>query len=239
MRHEADDRPPVEGVVLTFAAATAILLMWNLALNLLALPRRLYVPLNLSLAAALVGAARATGLTWDELGLAPEGVATGLAWGGATTLAVAGVVTAALVRPGTRRWLRDRRVERLGAPGLAREALVRIPLGTVVLEETAFRGVLLAAAGAHRPTAQAVLASSVVFGLWHVGPTLVALRANRMGGGPARRALAVAGAVVATSGAGVLLCLLRLRTGGLVGPALAHWATNALAGVGAFVAWRR
>lgn len=225
---------------MTFAAAAAVILLaWNLALNLRALPRRWYVPLNLSLAAALVGAARATGLSWDQLGLAPTGVATGLVWGAAATLAVAGVVAAALARPRTRGWLRDRRVEGLRAPGLAREALVRIPLGTVVLEETAFRGVLLAAVGAHRPTAQAVLASSAVFGLWHVGPSLVALRANRVAGGRGRRALAVAGAVVATTGAGVLLCLLRLRTGGLVAPALAHWATNALAAVGAFVAWRR
>lgn len=225
---------------MTFAAAVSvILLVWNLALNLCALPRRWYVPLNLSLAAGLVGAARATGRGWKELGLAPAGVVGGLAWGVAAWLAVGAALAAALARPRTRGWLRDRRVEGLPASGLAREALVRIPLGTVLLEETAFRGVLLAAVEAHRPTGQAVLASSAVFGLWHVGPSIVALRANRAAGARARRALAVTGAVAVTGVAGVLLCLLRVRTGGLVAPVLAHWAANALGAVGAFVAWRR
>ena len=49
--------------------------------------------------------------------------------------------------------------------------LVRIPFGTVLLEETLFRGVLLALALRRWSVATAVIVTSAIFGLWHVVPT--------------------------------------------------------------------
>jgi uncharacterized protein len=83
-----------------------------------------------------------------------------------------------------------------------------------------------------------VTTSSALFGLWHVLPTISALRANELAGGTAERAAAVAAAVVVTGVAGALLCWLRLRTGSLLAPVLVHVATNSFALVGAFVVQR-
>src|SRR5690348_16366411 len=68
-------------------------------------------------------------------------------------------------------------------------ALVRIPFGTVVFEELAFRGLLPALVGGGRW--RATLVSSGLFGLWHVLPAMGS--ANAVSG-----ALGSAGAVVGT-----------------------------------------
>jgi len=111
--------------------------------------------------------------------------------------------------------------------------LVVIPLGTVLPEELAFRGLLLALLGRRYGLLAGVLLSSGLFGLWHVVPSL--------GGGTANATMAsVVGAdatgavvrvivtVVFTSLAGVVLCWLRLRSNSLVAPVLAHWTVNGL-----------
>jgi uncharacterized protein len=51
-------------------------------------------------------------------------------------------------------------------------AFVLIPIGTVLLEEVAFRGVLWGLLPTARGTAVATIGSSVLFSLWHVLPSL-------------------------------------------------------------------
>src|SRR4029450_13456394 len=110
----------------------------------------------------------------------------------------------------------------------------------VVPEELAFRGVLLALLGRRHGVGVATVASSALFGLWHVAASL--------GGGAANATIAGAGGadapgttlrvmvtVLFTSLAGVVLCWLRLRSGSLLAPALAHWTVN---GVGVLVGLR-
>ena len=74
--------------------------------------------------------------------------------------------------------------------------------------------------------------SSALFGLWHVLPALGGGAANEsvagiVGDGVAGTALRVAGTVIFTGLAGVLLCELRARSGSLLAPILLHWAVNA------------
>jgi CAAX protease family protein len=119
--------------------------------------------------------------------------------------------------------------------------LVVIPLGTVVPEELAFRGLLLAQLGRRRGVLAATLLSSGLFGLWHVLPSLGGGAANAaiadvVGGDAAGTALRVAVTVVSTSVAGVVLCWLRLRSGSLLAPILAHWTVNGLGVIVALVA---
>ncbi len=133
------------------------------------------------------------------------------------------------------RFFADQRVADLDRGELVRYALIRIPLGTALLEEVAFRGVLFGAWDAVASTAAAVIGSSAVFGLWHVGPTWEALRLNRFAGGPRRAAAAVAAGVLATAVGGVGLVALRLLTGGIWGPLFVHASVNAVA---AATAWR-
>ena len=206
------------------AAVVAVLVTHNLVGNL-AVPSALYVPVNLFVAAVLVAIARGSDVSWAELGLGPAHVGRGLAVGAAAFVVVATVLVAAALVPVTRSLFEDERAAGVTGAGLAYHALVRIPLGTVVLEEIAFRGVLLALLRRARSTGAAVGWSSALFGLWHVVPTIEALRANDLTVhvGP------VTAAVLVTGVAGAAFCWLRLRSGSLLAPALAHVATNSVA----------
>jgi membrane protease YdiL (CAAX protease family) len=121
-------------------------------------------------------------------------------------------------------------------------ALVRVPLGTVLVEETLFRGVLLGLGLTRWSPRLAVAASSVAFGLWHILParqvTSFTPATEAMAGDPAGRAVGVAAAVAGTALAGLVFCWLRLRSRSLLAPALAHWACNGLGYTLAFLVLR-
>src|SRR5581483_2966669 len=143
---------------------------------------------------------------------------------------VAGPLGAVL--PATRSAFLDERY-RTDLGTAARTAFVVIPLGTVLFEEVAFRGVLWGLIRRERAAARATLVSSVLFGLWHIPPSLQLNRVNPAvahlaGGDRAGQVIAVAGAVVFTGLAGALLCELRRRSGSLLAPFGLHWATNGL-----------
>jgi len=193
---------------------------------------------------ALLVLARRAGLSWSELGFHRS--SRGLRIGGALAAAVAVTYATGIALPATRRFFRDERALSLSRARVLEEALIQVPVGTVLLEEVGFRGVVHAlVARSHGPgTATAV--SSALFGLWHVLPALDMAAAN-----PALSRLAsgadtedestpgtpgtqtwqltrvVAGSVVATGLAGTLFTGLRGK-GGLAAPALFHLATNSL-----------
>jgi CAAX protease family protein len=219
------------------ALVFAVLALHNVVGNEV-VPDAAYVPVNLLTGALLVCLALAAGASFGDLGLGRADASTGLRWG----LAIAGVVAVGLAvgiaLPPTRGLFHDQRVADLSGAGLAYEALVRIPLGTALFEEIAFRGVLLALLLRLTSTIPAVAVSSALFGLWHILPTISALRANDLAEGIAATFGAVVGAVVVTGIGGVLLCALRLHTGSLVAPVVAHTATNSLAIAAAFVVQR-
>ena len=105
-----------------------------------------YPAVNLGATGVALAAAAASGLTAADLGLRPDRLAAGLRsrpgrrprpW------PRAGSALAAV--PATRPVLGDQRVTGLTWPQVAYQAAVRIPVGTVLWEETAFRGVLQAA----------------------------------------------------------------------------------------------
>jgi uncharacterized protein len=207
------------------------LLAWSGVANLV-LGDTGYLPRNLVLTALLLALARAAGLRVADLGLARRDVGSGLRWGALAMAVVALGLTVAVALgdaagPVTA-MLQDERAQL--APGsLAWAALVRIPLGTALFEEVAFRGVLLAALLRITSTSGAVAWSSVVFGLWHVAPTMVALELNGVAPLSLGGLSAVAGGVIVTTVGGVVFALLRVRSGSLVAPILAHVATNSLA----------
>lgn len=206
------------------------LIAWSLVANL-GLGDRLYTPRNLVLTAGLLWLSHRAGLRAEELGLARRHVGAGLRWGlgsaGVVVVAVgAGVALAGVLGP-VATLLADERAALTGG-ALAAAALVRIPLGTALFEEVAFRGLLHAVCHRRWSPMPATAVASVVFGLWHVAPTIVALRMN--GADPASTSGigAIVGAVVTTTVAGVVFHELRRRSGSLLAPVLAHWATNAL-----------
>ena len=222
-----------------FALALAgFLVLYNNAIHLLGWHDALYVPLNLGVAAAILTLARRQGLRWAQLGIEPGWLRRGLAWGGTLAALVAAAYLLAFAWVPGREVLADRRYVGLGPAELAYHVLVRIPFGTVVLEELAFRGVLLGAADRAGPTPAAVMVSSLAFGLWHIRPTIGALGVNELAAGAPSAVLAVGAAVVFTAAAGVLFCVLRLRARSLLAPALLHVGTNSFGAVAATFAAR-
>ena len=217
--------------------ACAFLAVYNNLVQVVPGQRSLYVPMNLAVSAALAVAARRHGLSWADLGLSREAAPSGARWGAAVAVVVAVAYAVVLLSPG-RGVLEDERYAGLDGSGLLYATLVRVPLGTVVLEEVAFRGVLLAAAARAWSLKAAVAVSSSVFGLWHVRPTLAALAVNDPGASLWAQVGGVGAAVAFTGLAGVLFCWLRLRSESLVAPMVLHVATNSLGVVAAFLAHR-
>ncbi|MBB1255806.1 CPBP family intramembrane metalloprotease [Streptomyces sp. OF3] len=200
---------------------------------------RTSVPLSLTTATALAALARARGHGWSALGLGPDRLGHGARLGGRAAAAVALLYAAGALLPATRPLFADQRAAP-DLPGLLRQSLVDVPLGTVLPEEIAFRSVLPAllsdAFGERAGRALPVL----LFGLWHVLPSADLVTANpalasaSAAGTGARRTTAALGAVVTTSVGGALFTAARARSGSLLAPALLHAALNSL---GYLAAW--
>jgi uncharacterized protein len=196
----------------------------------------LYVPINLILAGLVVAIGLGPlGLSTDRIGLPIN--AAGLL-GGVTVGAALAAPPFVLAGNGRASLIADRRVAGLTGASLAYQVLVRVPLGTAFVEEIAFRGVLLADLRSAGDTFAAV-GSSLCFGMWHIGPTLNLVAANRPGASRRVQVGAVLVAVTVTSGAGLVLAWLRLQTGDLGAPIGVHAGLNSLGTVAAVLANRR
>lgn len=191
--------------------------------------------------AGLLALARLAGLGWPDLGLRRGTWRRGATWAAAGIAAVAAVFAAGAALPLTREAFRDSRYH-LSWPHALLAAFVLIPVGTVLLEEVAFRGVLWGLLREARGTAAATIGSSVLFGLWHVLPSLSLAADNAaiggtVGRGQSGQVISVLGTVAFTGLTGVLFCELRRRSGSLLASAGLHWATNAIGVLAAAAVW--
>ena len=202
-------------------------------------PRRAQLLTGPLAAAFLLGVGRAAGLTWEQLGLGPGSLARGARWGGLCAGIVVAGFAAVLAVPPAHRFLRDVRY-RLGIRSALATAFLAVPLGTVLFEEVAFRGVLWGLVEDAEGPVWATAATSLLFGTWHVLPALDLARTNTAlagSGSRAKVAVTVLGTVAFTAAAGVLFAELRRRSGSLVAPILLHWATNAAGVLGSAIVW--
>jgi uncharacterized protein len=227
------------GTLLATAAVVALLAAVDVARDMLPAGT---VWFSVLAAAALVVLARHSGLTWTQLGLSRERLRPGLAWGLGAVAAVGAVYAVGLLLPATRALFLDSRYH-LGTPQALLTAFVVIPLGTVLLEELAFRSVLWGVLRRHMRPWRVLLVSSLLFGMWHVVP---ALGATGRGGltavlpdvGIPTAVLIVLGTVAFTAVGGVVAGELRRRSGSVLASAGMHWATNALGVLFALGAWQ-
>jgi membrane protease YdiL (CAAX protease family) len=197
-----------------------------------------YVPINLAFAGSVTLVTAATlDLTSEQFGFRGDPADVAIALGLLVLFAVV-VFALALSRHGNR--IADERVAGMHGGALAFYTLVRIPFGTAVSEEILFRGVLFAAwREAGVSSLVAALCASVAFGLWHVMPTIIGVRMNDPSASARKLTMAVLGAVVATTIAGLALTWLRLETEGLLAPILIHAGINSTAALAAVTAHRR
>jgi uncharacterized protein len=191
--------------------------------------------------AGLTGVARLAGLSWQDLGLGPGTWRPGLRWAAVEIAIVGLVLAAAAALPLTREAFRDTRY-RLDWGNALLTSLVLIPIGTVLVEEVAFRGVLWGLLREVKGTTTATLVSSALFGLWHVLPSL-GLSANNeaitgtVGTGKSAQTTTVLATVVFTALSGVVFCEVRRRSGSILASAGLHWATNGLSVLASAAVW--
>lgn len=188
------------------------------------------VAIGLGLTGVLAVIARGSGLGAPDLGLTRSSWPAGLRWGGGFAMLAATAYTVALLIPAVRAT-----VAGTGSgswPQTLVAALLVIPLGTVIPEEFAFRGLLWGLLRRRYARWTATGLSSGLFGLWHIAPALAGGSANQavddvVGGGALGLLLRVVGTVLFTAAAGVVLCEMRIRSGSLLAPMVAHWSVNA------------
>lgn len=179
---------------------------------------------SLLVTAGLLTSAARAGLSAADLGLA----ASQLAVGALVSIAIAAVVVAVVAVAGRvprlLRLFQDSRRVGITGRAAARQALLDVPLGTVLVEEVAFRGVVLALLLTQHGTVWALIVSSLLFGVWHVPSALELHEATATDErGRGRTVLAT---VAFTTAAGAVFGALRLLTGSLLPPAALHWSAN-------------
>ena len=207
----------------TEVVAVALVLAYSVAITRV-VPAGAYAVSNLAAAALAVAAARVRGVSLADMGLEPNKMGSGLRVGLVAAAAVAGSIALLVAVPGLRHLFAERDA---ASPGDAVfQVLVRIPLGTALPEELIFRGALLGLFMQRHTRTAATAITSVLFGLWHVFPTIDRLAAGASGwpphGDPWAGAAEIGAAVAATTVAGFAFAWLRFRSGSVVAPVLAH-----------------
>ena len=181
-------------------------------------------------AIAALGIARAAGASWAELGFGRgelgSGLRTGMMAGGCATA----VTLTGAALPATRGYFIDQRAAASVGRGALADGLARITFAAVPPEEVIYRSALLGLRMRPDRRFGGLAWPSLLFGLSHIEPTLATMSqtaAHRhLAGRPLRRAAFVAGNVVVTSLAGAAFGWLRLRSGSVLAPLLAHAALN-------------
>ena len=232
-----------EAPCMTTAVAVAIVLLVLVVINVWVHlgPSGVHLVTGPLAALLLLFVGRMASLTWPELGLGRQMLLQGAKVAGGAAVAVAVVYTVGVAIPLTRGAFRDTRY-RLGFRAALYLSLVAIPLGTVLFEEVAFRGVLWALLARDYGVATATTVSACLFGLWHVLPAVDLARTHTSVRGPAqarpgRVVLTVLATVVFTTLAGIVFAELRRDSGSLVAPIGLHWATNGLGVLAAARVW--
>jgi membrane protease YdiL (CAAX protease family) len=191
---------------------------------------------------ALVCFARGVGLSWSQLGLSRDQLRSGFRWGLGAIAVVATAYLAGVLFPPTRPAFLDARYH-LAVSGALLSAFVIIPVGTILVEEVAFRSVLWGMLAQQFTTWRVLVASSVLFGLWHILPSLHLASTNQgvghavRGVGGSATVVVVVATVVVTAAGGVVAGVLRHRSGSVLASAGMHWATNALGVLFGLLAW--
>ncbi len=193
-----------------------------------------YVPLTLILLSATLWWARRTvGLSWAEIGFTHAGwqrsAIAGLLVG--LVLAAPPLVFFAfpflLANP-----VRYHEIGGLNTIGFVWRVGVEATLATALTEEAVFRGVLQALFKRSLNVTWGIVATNVVFALWHLATNAFTLTQNQIAlpfvPSTAAQVIGYIGSLVTVAVGGILFSILRERTHHLAGSIVAHWATVAL-----------
>lgn len=214
------------------AVVIAALVVLNIVNNRVA-PQTHYLLWSFAGSVMLLAIGLLDGNTWTDMGLGWSYLLPGLIWGSVCIGGVTAVYLGGSAFRRTRSAFHDERMSSLSGGRMVFQALVEVPFGTVLLEEIAFRAVLLSMLVRRCDLGWGVVITSIIFGLWHILPSIGTHEQNPALGsvvGEGRRGniLAVALSVLTTTVAGVIFAGLRLFSGSVLAPMGLHWATNGL-----------
>jgi membrane protease YdiL (CAAX protease family) len=190
------------------------------------------IPFNLGVLAVAVLVARRAGTTWTSMGLRPDRVKRGLMVGGSVIGVIVVGMAVAIAIPATRELFRDERIINNSIPWVLFQAFVRVPFATALYEEVLFRGIVFGMLVRRRSPLVAGLITSLLFGLWHVLPTLQTLETNPGGDlftGAIGITVAIAGTIAGTAIAGLGFLWIRLYANSTYASVLAHIGANSVA----------
>ena len=221
--------PTPDGEKPTRATRAAAALLFILAIavlrNLTGPWLSTYADVAAGLAAATVTAAAA--LWWarhhhHRIGL--TNWTSGLAHGAGFAAIVAAGLAAAIIIPQTRAALVQNAPDTYPRSMWITAALLIVPASTVVFEELLFRGVLWGYISEHLSPTKTLLATTTAFAIWHIPAVL--LDPQGVAGTATSTPTALAQTLAVTFTGGLAFGWLRMRTGSLAAPVMAHTATN-------------
>jgi CAAX protease family protein len=215
----------------------ALLVLWgNASSGLLGETSRLpggsieFAVAGVAIVALSIAFARALSLDAAAVALSRARFARGAAIGAALGLAgaTAAVGTLRLVAPA----IVGQQVEyaplaQVTEVELARHVAVLLPLGTVVPEEFAFRGVLLGGLMRRMRQRDALIICGAAFALWHLGVAVATVDKTTLGSPSPWFGVAIVVALAVVFLGGSALAWIRLRTRSLATTIALHWVFNA------------
>jgi membrane protease YdiL (CAAX protease family) len=211
---------------------STILLLYSNLTSLVEPGRRedLLLYSNLGLLSLLLLWARWAGFTLTELGLAGAQARASALWGIAVglVLALPPVALIALAPFVTGEPVQAGEINGLSGSEMALRLAFRVPVGTALFEEVAFRGVLYASWLRATDLRRTVLGTGAVFALWHVVITFKSVAESEVVEAAPLIALGYLGSLLGLFVGGAAFALLRWRTGGVAGPFFFHWIVVAL-----------
>lgn len=218
----------------------ALILLYGTVLSRL-VPKKYHIVLNIFIAAVAILLGYSFGLNAYAMGIDLRFIGSGIlvAIIASLVIIVATIIVATI--PFLRRFFIGDNLSNASGKLITFEAAIRIPFSTALIEEVLFRGVLLGLFISHYNTLFALILSSLVFGLWHIFPTIASLEQNDaaqklVGKKKSRAAIGIFGAVSVTAIAGFVFGWLRILANSIIAPWLVHWSINASGVIGIVVA---
>jgi membrane protease YdiL (CAAX protease family) len=212
--------------------AAALTLAWG-ALSHRFLPARARPAAGVGAAVGLAALARVWDADARTLGCDRRDLAAGIRWGAGTAGVIVAATAAARAMDRRGAAFQDARVSEASTAEALGHLLIRIPIATALTEELVFRGVILGLGLRDHDRRRAMILSALAFGLWHIGaalhPERQAATAGVVGEHLAPVPVVVLGDVAATTIGGLAFGWLRLRSGSIAAPVMAHTALNASA----------
>ncbi|GMQ92863.1 MAG: hypothetical protein BMS9Abin12_0340 [Acidimicrobiia bacterium] len=197
-----------------------------------------HIPFNLGILGVALLVARRAGTTWTTMGLRTDRAKQGVSVGTIVIGIIAVGVAIGIAIPATRELFRDDRIIDNSVGWVLFQAFVRVPLATALYEEVLFRGIVFGMLIRRRSPLIAGLMTSVLFGLWHILPTLDTLDTNPGGDlfmGAIGLVIALTGAIAGTFIAGLGFLWIRLYANSTYAAVLAHIGTNSVAMIGSLI----